>query len=252
MRKYWLVFTNSVATMLTYRVNLLWELGSHCFAMLIIYLLWSTLLKNGFGADHYSQSSLILYYLAMTFVGNFIHYDYHLAADDVRLGNLSADLIRPYNYYLKLFIEGLAGKLLVVLLFVPIFLPLIKPNYLVIFLVTLTLALIIRFLIMLTIGGLAFWFNRVHGFNAAIFSIGGLFSGEMIPSDLLPEKLQLVGNLLPFKYSTFVPAKYLSGNASGENLLANFLMQIFWIIIWLLIVKVIWQKGLKRYESAGQ
>ena len=251
MRKYWLVFTNSVATWLTYRVNFLWRITGHILSVLIIYLLWSTILKSGFGAGVYSQTSLTMYYLAIAFVESFAAYDYHLVADDIRLGYLSSDLVRPYNYYLRVFVQGLADKFMILLIFVPVFISVIKLENIGVITITLMLAVIMRFLIVLTIGGLAFWFNRVHGFHSALFTIGGLFSGELIPTDLLPAKLQTFADILPFKYFSFVPAKYLSGNFADQNVAFNFLMQVVWIIIWFLIVKLIWTKGLKKFESAG-
>jgi ABC-2 type transport system permease protein len=252
MRKYWVTFTNSVATMLTYRVNLLWKLGGHLFSLAVLYFLWSTILKSGFGAAVYTQKSLLSYYVAITFVGLFIQYDYHLIADDIRLGTLTTHLVRPYNYYFEVFVEGLADKVLILLIFTPVLITLVKLETLGLLVVTIFLAMVTRFLIIMTIGGLAFWFNRVHGFNAAIFTVGGLFSGELIPADLLPQQLQMIANFLPFKYLSFVPAKYLAGNFANQNILINFLMQLFWIGVWLLIVKIIWQKGLVRYESAGR
>lgn len=220
--------------------------------MSILLLLWSTILSTGYGADKYSQYTLIYYYISITFLGSFVGFDYHLTADSIRLGSLSSYLVKPINYYINIFVESLAYKLLILLIFFPIIITFIKLEFLGLTILTIFLAMIMRFLVVLIVGGLAFWFNRVHGFNAAIFTIGGLFSGEMIPTDLLPEKIQLVANLLPFKYWSFVPAKYLSGNLVGQDILGNLFMQLFWIIIGFMIVRTIWHYGLKKYESAGR
>lgn len=252
MKKYWLTFTNALSAKLTYRVNLMWQILSHLFSMLIIYLLWSTILKTGFGSSQYSQASLASYYLAITFIGLFIDYDYRIMAEDIRLGTLSTHLVRPYNYFFEVFVEGLADKLIILLIFIPVFIKIIDFKALGLIIISLFLAMLMRFFLALTIGGIAFRFNRVHGFNAAFFTIASLFSGELIPSNLLPGWLQTIGNFLPFKYFLYTQAKYFSGNFAGENIVFNLFMQVLWLFIWFLIVKLIWTSGLRYYESAGR
>ena len=45
---------------------------------------------------------------------------YHLITDDIRLGILSTDLVKPYNYYLKIFVQAIPSKIIPILIFLAV------------------------------------------------------------------------------------------------------------------------------------
>lgn len=251
----WLSFQN----LLEYRVNLMWNLFSNFVSFSILFLLWSTILNSGFGKGDYTQNSLAIYYISISLVTLVSDYNYHLIADDIRLGILSTDLVRPYSYYLKVFVQAIPNKIIPILIFlvvssILVSLNLFNPSFFGVAeaIVAIVLATILRFFIVLMIGGMAFWFNRVHGFYSLFFSLGGIFSGELIPSNLLPTGLAKIGNYLPFKYIAYVPAHYFVNEATLTVFIKNILAQLFWILLLYLATRYVWKKGLLRYESAGR
>ncbi len=259
MRKYLQVFYLSSQIVLEYRMNMMWRLSGHIVTVLLTFLLWSAILGSGFGLDKYTQSSLAVYYVSIMLVTVVSEYNYHLMTDDIRYGNLSIHLLKPYNYFLKVFIEALPVKIISLVVFLVVFASLATGGLFKIVtfgflaaLFSLALATAMRYFIILAIGGLAFWFNRVHGFHALVFVAGGIFSGELIPADLLPHKLAAISNYLPFKYLVYIPAHYFIHAPQLNEFTGNIIAQFFWILICYFVAKYIWFKGLREYESAGR
>ena len=123
--------------------------------------------------------------------------------------------------------------------------------YLPIVVIVLSVSVLMNFFMAVAIGTLSFWFRRVHGFNALFWNIGGLFSGQFIPIDLLPSKLLTIANYLPFKYMVFFPAQIILRKPIMD-IPQNILIQLVWITLFFLAMVIIWKKGISKFEATGQ
>jgi len=113
------------------------------------------------------------------------------------------------------------------------------------------LTILSKFYIALSLGGLGFWFRRVHGFGSLFWNLGGLFSGELIPVDLLPHTLFLISAYLPFRSLAFFPVQIILGKINSSEIVSGFAVQIIWLAVFIFIAKLLWKKGLSQYDSAG-
>lgn len=258
MRKYWQFIKMSFQELVEFRMNLLWEIGGISIYNVFIYLFWVTALSSGISNSGYTTQSLGIYYLLIILVGQFVYFNFWDIANSIRDDLISVEIAKPYNFALKSFCITLAAKLLKVGITFTILVILLRVSRfeftvvrLLLFVLSLIFASMIRFFVGMSIGLLAFWFKRVHGFNALFWQIGGLFSGELIPVDLLPALMLRISVFLPFSFITYFPVSLIIKNLDSTKILFGFISQIFWIIIFGFIYLVLWRRGIRKLESAG-
>ncbi len=224
-------------------------------------MFWTAILGTGFGSNLYDRSSIGLYYLFIAFVGTFASFDFFRISNLINNGNLGMELIKPYNFVIKEFAQTIPDKILKLIIMLLIYFLLlsigIKHNislYQILFsFVAMIFAAISRFYIGLGIGGLAFWFKRVHGFNALFWNIGGLFSGELLPLNVMPAILFSISAYLPFRYLAYFPVQIMLGKLDiGWELIAGLGIQLLWALLFAFICKVIWKFGMREFDVSGK
>lgn len=260
MYKYWKIFLADFQSLLEYRSKLLLSMASNLMSVGIMYLLWSSLLAAGYGSNQYTQQSLAAYYIMISFVTFFTDFSFGEVSSDIREGNLSIHLLLPYNYFLRLFLGALPMMVFSTMVFSISILVfnlfglnfVFNASNLAWGFLILILASLINFAIAISIGSLAFWFRRVHGFNAFFYGVGNLFSGELIPLDLLPKNFAQIADYLPFKYIFYYPAKFLTTSFDISIYIKAIFTSLLWIAILSIVSLIVWKKGLSNFEATGR
>jgi len=57
--------------------------------------------------------------------------------------------------------------------------------------------------------------------------------------------------VLPFRYMVGFPVEVLTGQLDRADLLAGFALQGFWTAVAILLYRVMWRSGLRRYTAVG-
>lgn len=258
MRKYWQFIKMSFQELAEYRLNLLWEIGGISIHNIFVYLFWVTALASGISNSGYNAGSLGIYYLLIVLVGQFTFFSFWNISDAIRDDFISAELAKPYNFAIKSFCITVAAKLTKVAIALSILAILLRVSNFeitlfksLIFFLGMLFASIARFFIGMSIGILSFWFKRVHGFNALFWNVGGLFSGELIPVDLLPAAMLKISAFLPFSYLTYFPVSLVIKDNNWLVITKGFFVQILWTMIFGVVYFVLWKKGVRKLETAG-
>jgi ABC-2 type transport system permease protein len=250
---------------LTYRVSVVVYRISEMFETIILISMWTFIYAQGGGLiKGYTLPEMITYVLigglCASITRNFIHGS---ISRDIDRGDLSLFLIKPisyikYNIYselggliLTLFASILSQMAVIAFFFDRIIL---NTDWHVtgLMVLMLILAFFIEILIGLIIGFFAFWTEgEVGGFQQLAYVLKRFFSGAYFPLSLLPVSLSFVGYYLPFAYSYFVPAQLYLGKIDSSMALTGVIVQIIWICLLSVIVRIVWKLGLKKYEAAG-
>ena len=119
------------------------------------------------------------------------------------------------------------------------------------FLLSLVFAYLINLTFELLISTFAFWFVAVGTLQWFIDFFQLAISGAVVPLWLLPDWLQTFARMLPFQASVYIPMQIYLGEIGTEELLANFALQIFWIIALFLLHQYLWKKGIKKLVVHG-
>ena len=89
------------------------------------------------------------------------------------------------------------------------------------------------------------------GIFSIVSTISSLFNGSMIPVPLLPNWFQKVLDFLPFRYINDLTFRTYVGSLSISEALVQTLIQIMWLIVFVLIGFFWLNKNLKKVEVQG-
>ncbi len=262
MRKYLTFFKNSVQVGMTYRFNFYsWFLVEGINILVACYI-WLSVYKQGNTVGNYSLRALISYFVLSRIVSMTVND--HGTSDnvntDVSQGRLTNYLLKPINYSFSLYMKN-AGDIFVAMIFVIPF-GLAFVYYLgntiefslytcVYFLISLVLASSISFFIWLIVGCLTFFMENTFGAQFMLWLIYSVFSGRTAPLDLMPNVVKNIANLLPFKYTLFIPLQIINGTMSKDLILSSLFYGLIWTFTLWLISHYIYKIGIKKYEGEG-
>ncbi len=245
-----------------YRVgNYLYMIGM--VAEPVIYLVvWTTIAnQQGGQVDGITAGDFAAYYIVWTLVRNmniiFTPYGWE---ERIRQGELSGMLLRPIHP-ITWDLGYFAGwKFVVIVLWLPIafvlgllFHPVIDPTPLDIAVFGLAIwgAYLIRSVFYWTVGMITFWTTRVGPIFELFITAELLLSGRLVPLTLMPDWAQRLADVLPFKYSFYFPIEALVGNLSDQDLYAGLAMQLFWIVLGSVVVRIVWRFAVRKYGAVG-
>ncbi len=255
-------FRKTFAVQLQYRASLLIWLATSIVEPVIYLVVWSTVAKaSGGEVGGFTPEDFAAYYIAimvvdhLTFTWIMFEYDYR-----IRMGQFSAMLLRPIHPIHEDLADNLTYKALTMVVLVPATIVLIllfnpafhsEPWAVAAFVPALLLAFLVRFLLGWSLAMLAFWTTRTEAIYNTFFVVELFFSGRIAPLELLPAGMQTAANLLPFRWVLAFPVELLLGRLTTQQALAGLGMQLFWLLVCLVAIRLIWRAGVKKYAAFG-
>jgi len=265
MRKYWHVIKIGFENTLVYRVNFFFRAGFGLIPLLATIYLWQTVYR-GKGSDvaGYSLAGMISYYLLVTIVDTLTAVsedDWQIAAD-IKDGNISQFLLKPINYLgyrLCLFFSGKIIFTAVSLVPVGIFIFCLRQYFvwpaggmaLAGFLLSTLLAGLLQFFMSYTLALLAFWLLEVSTVIFISFAFEYIAGGHVFPLNILPPALAAALNWTPFPYVLFFPVSVYLGQARGAALWRGIAVQAAWTVVFYLVARAVWNRGIRKYSAVG-
>lgn len=248
---------------LTYRFTVVAYRIGEIAEVLIVVLMWTAVYGDKKMISGFTLPEMVTYILVGNFfsatIRNFVS---DLLARDIKDGSLSAFLVKPMSYFSYVFfreigrislstIMSVFSSSVIILFFSNTFIWNFDLMYFLIIVIMLVLASITEFLISYLVGLVAFWTDEVVGLYASIEKIRKFFSGGYFPISLLSSTFIHVSFALPFAYSFFVPAQLYLKKIDILVGLRGLLVQAVWILLLYGIVRVVWKRGLKKFEGVG-
>jgi ABC-2 type transport system permease protein len=118
------------------------------------------------------------------------------------------------------------------------------------FVASLLMGFVIGFLIEAWIGLVAFWFLEVSSLIFIYMMLSYFLSGHMIPLEYLTSWLPFA-EFLPFRFLAYTPAAILLGRIPEVALWGELQLQFVWIVFLLVLNRVTFTLGVRRYSSWG-
>ena len=245
-----------------YRVaTYMWLIGM--LAEPIVYLVvWTTISEQqGGDIQGITTGQFAAYYIVWTLVRNmnivFTPYGWEWR---IREGELSASLLRPLHPIHE-DIAGFAGwKVVTIILWLPIAAVLwfafdpefdVRAAEIAAFCVAIWGAYLIRTMFLTALGMVTFWTTRVSALFELVVGLELLLSGRLVPLPLMPDWVEDVAAVLPFKWSFYFPIETLVGDMSNRELLEGLGMQLLWIVLLTGLFLVVWRFAIRRYSAVG-
>lgn len=265
IEKYKISILNSIQTSFTYRFQFFSGLFILIIPFIIKISLWKlAFMSNDFGEiGGYSYDEMIFYNtFSMIFAYLSTSYFQYRIAIEIKDGTLSRYLTKPINHMLywgSMFIGDKVINFIYVLVFIVlsgVAYGYSMEGYVAVYNIPFTItavffSMILNFVIYYVTSLLAFWFLDISYFFAAITFIISVMSGEVIPIDVMPTFFEKLFSIMPFSYSVYFPVQILMGKLPIHQIFLRLTMQGTWIVLLALIGRVVWNAGIKKYESVG-
>jgi ABC-2 type transport system permease protein len=187
-------------------------------------------------------------------------------ANQIRNGEVKKFLIQPVDMQACLLMQRIAHKLVYYLIAILPFALVFflcrdffiegwpPPNTLAVFFASLILSFLLGFYLECCIGLIGFWFLEVTSLTFIYMLMNFLLSGHMFPLELLPTEpfnIRLLVEFLPFKYLAYFPAAVFLGKIEGPELYRGLLVEIGWVVFFIVHSRFLWHRGTKRYSGYG-
>lgn len=213
---------------------------------------------------NYTYHDMIAYYL-LTMVSRAFSSMPGLAsgiAAQIRNGEIKKYLIQPVDLLGFLLLARVAHKLVYYLVaagpFALVFFvcrsyfagwP--EPPVMLAFLASLVMAFLLGFFLEATLGMIGFWFLEVSSLLFVYMLFTFFFSGHMFPIDILPPGWAAVLRFIPLQYLAYFPAAVFLGKIQGTELAVGLAVQLAWVVLFMLMSRVTFYYGVKRYSGYG-
>lgn len=248
---------------LTYRGMMIIQAVRLLLLPIVLLSAWLSIEKAP--GNPYENADYLLYYLLVPIILNITDSrTIFKFTQAIRDGSLSRDLLKPYPAAAMYIIETLAGNLVQLVYLVPITaaslllfkdrLPDLNLSFGVLLFFSLAVAAgaLLRMLVSGAIALLGFWIENVTTLNLVINGgVWALLGGMIVPVATFPPAIREIAGYLPYRYMLSFPIEVLSGRLNSAEINSGFIVIGFWSLLFLLLTRFIWQRGLKSYTAYG-
>jgi len=267
LRKYWRIFRISLTERMVYRTDFLLGTFLRFLPMLTTILLWHAIFE-GSGQQELSGFDLqqMVAYLLLVHISRMFSSMPGLAggiARSIRDGSLKKYLLQPIHMIPYLLAYRVAHKAAYIattavpyaLLFY------VCRDYfdmshldawrVLAYVASLLLAFAVGFFMEACIGMVGFWILEITSLLYVVNTLSFFVSGHMFPLDLLPSPWAEILKSLPFQYLAYFPAAVLTGHIPDDELFSGVALQAAWAALFLILARLFFHVGLKRYSAFG-
>ncbi len=252
----------SLAVQFQYRVAMMiWMIG-RIIQPLIFLVVWTTVSRaRGGEVNGYTEEDFAAYFILQMIVSqatfSWIMWEYDYV---IRTGQFSFRLLRPIHPIHADIADNLAYKTLTLVILIPAALLLawlFPPNFywqvwsVVAGVLAVALAFVMRFTLEWTLALAAFWTTRINAINQTYDVILIFLSGFFAPLAVMPQAVQTLASILPFRWMLAFPIELLLGRLTVQETVLGFAMQLFWLLAALTLLSVVWRAGVKQYSAVG-
>jgi ABC-2 type transport system permease protein len=228
---------------------------------LIMLGLWTSVAREGPFRD-YSSDRFVAYFLATLIArqltGNWVAWQ---ISEEVRSGAMAMRLLRPVHPFLTYAATHAAGIPFRTFVALPVALVLLAgtgasslstdPAQLALLVPSIALAWLATFAMLFAIGALAFFLTQTMAIANLYFGLFSLFSGYLMPLELLPRPIAAVAAWLPFRFMLSAPVELMTRSLDGAALADLLGGQLAWTAILLAGALGLWRAGVKHFEAVG-
>jgi ABC-2 type transport system permease protein len=229
---------------------------------LIYLVVWTTVAREQGGeVGGFTVGEFAGYFVAWMFVRNITTGWSPFAMEwRIRRGDFNSLLLRPIHPIVTDTSDMLASKTVAMFTVVPamVVLALIfKPDFalvpwsLLALIPAIIVAFMLRYTLMYVLALTAFWTTRVTALFELWFAAEFFFSGRIAPLTVLPEWAQQVAAYLPFQWMFYFPLELLLGRSTPEQAAQGFLIQLVWLAVTMLLVRMVWSRAVRQYAAVG-
>jgi ABC-2 type transport system permease protein len=249
-----------VAEVVAYRAEfLVWILTTNM--PLVMLALWHAVAADG-PVGRFDQPEFTAYYLGVLVVrlatSNWMAWQMSM---EIRDGTLSAKLLRPINPIYAYAADHLSAVPMRILTLSPVVAIMLAtswhrvlrhdPRLVLIFAAALVGAWLLMFFAMVLLGSIAFYVDSAMGPFELWIGVYSLFSGYLIPLEVLHGWFGRPVDVLPFRFMLAFPVETLVGLLSPGEALRQLGAQWLYVVLIGVAGLRAWRAGVRRYAAFG-
>jgi ABC-2 type transport system permease protein len=263
--KYGRSFSMGLRSSLEYRLNFLFSILAAVSPVVIQTALWTNIYgpKPGEALFGFTYPQMIAYTVIANLVSRLVRtgFEYELAFD-IKSGGLDRYLVKPIGYFGFRLFSFLGGKsaqtgVMIVLLGIAVQLMHAMLGFPIgaaaalCFILSLLFAFALNFLIFWCVGMLAFRLSEIGFLFEAVRIVIITASGGIFPLAVFGPTGEKVFKMLPFRFTIQFPTELLCGRLPAREIATGFALAFAWIILLVLLARLSWRSGVRRFAAIG-
>lgn len=244
----------SLVVQFQYRAALvIWMIG-RIMQPLVFLVVWTTIARTRGGeVNGYDVGGFAAYFILQMIVSqltfSWIMWEYDYV---IRSGQFNFKLLRPIHPIHTNVADNVAYKILTLVILISAALLLawlFRPTFnfqlwsVVAGIVSIGMAFVVCLVIEWTLAMSALWTNRVNVINQTYEVLLVFRSGFFAPLAVMPRPLQVLADLLPFRWLIGFPIELTLGRLAPQQALFGFAMQGFWLVVAITTLSFVWRAG---------
>lgn len=256
-----------IQEMMAYRFNFFFHLLGEMLSCFVMYFVWLAVFESSDSSTFmgFSMTDMTVY-LFISFMASFLTYSDGAIniGEEIRDGSIVMRMIKPVNFDMYFLFHELGSRVVVAgIVLVPmcIGVELYKffvtgavmfslPNF-ALFMVSLILAYLVSFYSNVCYGFLAFFLKNLWGSSVLKDAVISFLSGSKIPLAFMPPVLKTVLSVLPFASLSYTPVMLYMGLYDAPAIIWIVSLQVFWLVFFWGLSKLIWRLATKRLCVQG-
>ena len=256
-----------VQQMLAYRFNFIFFLLGEILSSVVMYFVWLAVFNSSEGETFmgFSMTDMTVY-LFVSFAVGYLTYSEgsYAVAEEIRDGSIAMRMIKPVRFDLPFLFQEIGSRSVTALFVIVPICALVEiyrfsvtgavalnaVNFL-LFLLSLIIAYLLSFYINVCYGFMAFFLKNLWGASVLKDAIISFLSGSKIPIAFMPATLQTVLNILPFSSLSYTPVMIYMGMYDPVTIVQKLGLQLFWLLAFWGLSKLIWVQATKRLCLQG-
>ena len=263
MKKYWQLSVMWMIQHVAYPARVVIWLFIDIINFVVFPFIWLAIYGERSLIQGYSRADIVTYYIIIAFISVVAtsHISDHIKKD-ILYGEMGGRLLKPLSYPLFRTFQELSYRLMRIvitpLLLLPLFL--LIPQHIVLpdsvltaclFVLSLLCAFVIFHCFELIVGMACFWMGENGALRQTYSMISIVLSGEIAPLVFFPVVIQNINKYLPFQYLFYFPSQIYLRKLSTIEIIVGFTRILVWIGILMVIVYLLWKKGVKGYDGGS-
>ena len=244
-----------------YRVSVFFQLLGFLIEPIVYLVVWRTVVAQSGPVGGYDIADFTAYYIVWTLVRNM-----NLALTPyvwewwIQRGRVSDALLKPVHIYHRELASFAGFKIVWILAWIPVagalafaFNLSLSPTWFEVgaFLIAIWGGFVLRHSIQFLIGLVTFWTTRASALFEIVIAAELLLSGRLVPLSVMPEWVQNVANLFPFKWTFEFPIEVLIGKLTTPEIIFGLFAQVIWVGILGGAIALVWPRAIRRYTAVG-
>jgi ABC-2 type transport system permease protein len=231
---------------------------------LVQYFIWHAVYSPGQLINGLTLNQMLEYYGICAIIIALIWDGAHdEMSEHIQNGTFITFMLRPYSYLNYALGQKIGHRALAFIMeFSPIYIILALAFKILLIpalplwaLLSIILSFFLSFMINICIGTIGFWTTKTNGLSRAISLFKDLCAGSFIPLVFLPMAAQKILFFLPFQFISYVPIRVFLGSyeLAGITLSIPFIvgLQALMLVVVILLYRVLWHFGIKRFTGVG-